>query len=161
MNGIDFLSNMNDIDDDLLLAADQMPIAKKRTNPWVRYAAIAACVCIFAGLGLFTTRSLLQVGKSYNTVVSFALNGVYYEVANLGDYVSYGLISEDSLSRSTVNIQKLTKEDLGEFMGTITLTEDGKTKECKVYHYAAYPDSDSICIIEYGHNDYQVYVMRE
>lgn len=161
MNGIDFLANINDLDDDLLLAADAKPVTKHHTNTWVRYVAVAACICVIAGLGWFTTRSLLQQNTSPNTVVSFALNGASYEVANLDDYVRYGLVSEESLARSTVNSKTLTKADLGEHMGTITLTEGKKSVTCNVYHYIAFPDSDEICIIEYGRDDYQVYIMRE
>ncbi len=158
MNELEFLKGLNDIDDDLLDAANQPPVQKQIPYLWVRMATAAAIVCAVVGLGIFALRSLTPKDTPTDTLVSFALNDVFYDTADLENYMAYRLVNECSGSQSAISLQPLTSKDLGELMGTVEV--DGK-KVYRVYHYAAYPDSNDICILELGHDNYQIYVKRE
>lgn len=158
MKELDFLKSINDIDNDLIQAANQMPAKKKFSPVMVSVIALAASVCIIVGLNIFTMRSFKPRTVSTDTIVSFALGDTYYEIADLNTYMNYGLVDKASISRSTVSISPITSKDLGEYMGTITL--DSK-KEYNVYHYLPYPDSNQVCIVEISKNEYQLYVVRE
>lgn len=158
MSELDFLKQLNSIDDDLILAADTIPVKKKNNTAWITFVAAAASICIIAGIGLFARHSSKPATSYTDTIISFTLDDKSYEIANLNNYVSYCLVDEASTSRNVVSVSSITASDLGDYMGTISV--DGKTKY-KVYHYLAYPDSDKVCILEISKNTYQLYVIRE
>ena len=47
MRGNEFLDKMGLIDQKYIEAADKMPV--KRKNTWIKWAAIAACLCLIIG----------------------------------------------------------------------------------------------------------------
>lgn len=51
------------------------------------------------------------------------------------------------------------ERDLGEIMGVIEECEDKELVGCIIYHYASYPDSDTICIVK-RKDFYQFYMME-
>jgi len=158
LNSIDFLKEINDIDADMLAAADITPVKRKVNISSL--ATIAACVCLIATLGIFTVINANR--PSYqNTVISFSLNDRQYEPFTLQDYVTYGLVEEDSQGRSAIGAKPIKAEDLGELMGTIAVSTEGKERHYEVFHHADFPGDDKVCIIKYANGEYQVFVVKE
>lgn len=160
---LEFLRSINDIDDDLIASASLTPAKKIQSTKriykkWAVSIATAAIICLTAGMSFFFAQKFKNQNVTRdNTIVSFAINGTYYEKATLQSYMEYGLVDNDVTPRSTISIPPLSKEDLGELMGTLKISD----REYPVYHYAKYPETDSICIIELSNGELSIFVKQE
>ena len=89
----------------------------------------------------------------------FHLNGdgaaAYYPIS-FDERVRYGLVPGGAAGLNESNLYQITEEDLGEPMGTVTYCGDEAVIGSPVYHFAKYPDYDSICIADtpYGYDFY-------
>lgn len=159
MTGIDFLEKMNDIDYDLLEAANRIP-AKKRKLCWQIYLPLVATIILLIGLGFMTSHDKPQVAEN-NTLVAFYYNDVKFEMPSLNDYVELGKAGQDADSRSAVSIEKITEKDLGEKLGEIVISTEHGDMNCVLYRYAAKPDMKNVCILEFPGGDYQMYIAKD
>ena len=160
MTGVEFLKQMNDIDEDLLKEAEKSP---RRHIP-VRFgwgAAFAAGICLLFGAGFMVSRTIYSRENHTGCLVAFSLNDRSYEPFDRDDYIEYGLISEDINARAVVQTPAITGEDLGNLMGTVDVLVNGKKTSCRVYYTRLMPDDDSICIVEVEHGEYGLYIAKE
>ncbi len=122
---------------------------KKRPD-WMVWVLTIALV--FVGiLGAIGVMGIPHFFRSDDIAYGFALTEektVYYYPLDREARLDYGLEDMDA--------DQLTKKDLGEPMGTVYSCGDKSLIGCKVYHYAKYPDLDSICIVKlrWGHAIY-------
>lgn len=112
-------------------------------------------------------------------VDGFSLNGSVYVPISYEEAVLYGLeydsetisdssdnmkledaVLPDESFASSSELRQATKADLGEVMGIIQDCEDESLNGCMIYHYAAYPDNNSICIVEHD-GIYEFYCTTE
>lgn len=157
MKEIDFLEKINNIDDDLLEAAMEAPVKRFRFK--TQYLAVAASIFFIVGAALFMQSAFRKNTPQPNTLIAFAMEGNTYEVATLKTYIQYGFLPEASMQRSRVEFPMPTKDSLGKQLGTVNITYNGKSVECKVYFHADFPDDKHVCIIELPDETYQIYVL--
>lgn len=152
---------------------------------WLKFGAAAACLCLIV-TGIFAARRFGAVGtpadtaKKYDTQTAvdapvnaakeddytqesaaygFRLNGdgaaVYYPIS-FDERVRYGLVPGDAIGLNESNLYQITEADLGVPMGAVTDCGDERIIGSLVYHFAKYPDDDSICIADtpYGYDFY-------
>ena len=142
-------------------------ITKKRRGRMAYWAAAAACVCLIAigaltlggqdttaidngeveilGGGTFMTGDVQQ---STAHGMSLSSSSATYFPISFEDRKAYGLVGEDDMGLTAENTYRITEADLGEPMGAVAVCGDESLVGCPVYHFAAYPDLDSICIVE-------------
>lgn len=164
----------------------QTEAAKKRGPwiEWLKLGVAAACLCLVVA-GIFTARRFAEVGtpadteKKYDTqavvdapvdaaaedgpaqdaAYGFRLNGdaaaTYYPIS-FDERVRYGLVPGGAVGLNESNRYQITEADLGTPMGTVTDCGDDRIIGSSVYHFAKYPEDDSICIADtpYGYDFY-------
>lgn len=78
----------------------------------------------------------------------FTMNSaVYYPIA-FEERICFGLVPADAVGLTPENTYRITTGDLGEVMGTVEARMDDSMIGRTAYHFAAYPDSDAICIVD-------------
>ena len=136
MRGSDFLDKMALIDPVYIEAANIQPI--KRKNTWIRWGALAACLCLLVG---FVIYAHIQVYETYTEAIeSFCLDESYPNV--------YVPISNEQLQQLGLQNHKIRRSDLGEKMGVTADCQDERLNGFPVYHFTKYPDKDFICIVD-------------
>lgn len=129
--------------------------------PWVKWGVLTACVglaavCISGAMhcNIFspTDKALSLVPTSETTEdIGFTLSDleqvVYYPIT-FDARCTYGLVATDAVGLTEENAYTITENDLGAFMGTVAACDDETLIGCKVYHFANYPELDSICILD-------------
>ena len=147
------LRAIGEIDDDLIENAAQMP---PKSNRWIQWGVLAACLClVFVGLAVIYPLKQQPVDSpaadSVAEAVSCYLNGndyAAYSTIDFDERKAYGLVTEDAIGLNPENIYKITDADLGEPMGIVTKCRNEAYVGSLVYHFAAYPEDDNICIID-------------
>lgn len=161
------VDSLGRIDDDMILGVDALRQKKKRPM-WKKWGAIAACLCmVVAGTIAYQSRvpqlpsdGTLDNIENYDatadhrgedsTVYGFTLTGndasVYFPIS-FDERKEYGLVSEEAVGLDKDNTYRITPKDLGEQMGTVISCGDKSLIGCEVYHFATYPDKESICIV--------------
>lgn len=152
---------------------------------WLKLGVAAACLCLVV-TGIFSARRFAVIGTPAESVTGdgdtqtaagdpvdltgredytadsvaygFHMNGdaaVYYPIS-FDERVRYGLVPSGAIGLNESNLYQITEADLGEPMGTVTSCGDDAVVGSPVYHFAKYPDFDSICIAEtpYGYDFY-------
>ena len=150
------LRAIGDIDDGLIECAQ--PKKEINRGGWV---AVAACLCVFGAMALFfPNRNVPSVDTPAADTPAADSPGVSvycyiennkempYEAIDLYDRILYGLVPEGSMGTQDTLSYEITKADIGDFMGIVTDGADETLIGCSVYHFANYPDSDAICIID-------------
>ena len=89
---------------------------------------------------------MIDVGVAHRVMIEGFEDTAYFGIS-FDERKEFGLIGEDEIGLTEENSYKITEEDIGEFMGTV-IEGEGKIVGSKVFHFAKYPDSDKICIIE-------------
>ena len=154
MNSEKILHAIGEIDDELIKSAAQMPNKKHRRR--ILLGALAACLCL-AFVGLAITRQPEQppidspAADIPVEAVSCYLNGNDYAAYNtiaFDERKAYGLVPADAIGLGPENLYVITDADLGEPMGTVTKCQNEAYIGSPVYHFAAYPDDENICIID-------------
>jgi len=68
----------------------------------------------------------------------------------------YGLVTDPTKGLTLDNRYEISKKDLGEIMGTVGQCENADLIGKTVYHFASYPESNAICILDLG-GSYEFY----
>ena len=160
------LRAIGEIDDELIANAAQKPI--NNSNHWIKWGALAACLCIlFWGFSIYQLRKPMNnpidspAADSTSEAVSCYLNGndyAAYNTISFDECKIYGLVPADAIGLDPQNLYVITDVDLGEPMGTVTKCRDEAYIGSPVYHFAAYPEDENICIIDTP-SGYQFYTL--
>lgn len=161
MRGNELLDKMALIDPAYVEAADQAP--KKKNYSWLKFGAMAACLCLII-IGVVLQREPtdgMQDAVS-NHLLAFPISldsapAALYHPISFEDRQQYGLVPADAIGLDESSTYHITESDLGEWMGTVTSCGDESLIGCNVYHFAKYPNKDSICIVDTP-NGYAFYV---
>lgn len=137
---------------------------KKNKKIWIRWCAAAACICLVIGsfaAGHFNlsgskAEENIDTPASDNIAVnsearSILLEGndnLHYFPISFEDRVRYNLVPEGTMGLSPETTYKITEADLGEKMGTVTVNSDDPLSGADVYHFAKFPNYDTICIVD-------------
>ena len=135
-------------------------ITQKRRNRAVYWAAAAACLCL-AAIGAITLGGrdtiaidndtaygdLVSVEHTAYSVTLSSSSAAYFPIS-FEERRTYGLVGEYDVGLTEENTYEITEADLGEPMGTVTDSMDGSLVGNPVYHFAKYPELESICIVE-------------
>lgn len=161
MRGNELLDKMALIDPAYVEAADQTP--KKKNYSWLKFGALAACLClIIIGVVLQREPTDGMQDSVSNHLLAFPISldsapAALYHPISFEDRQQYGLVPADAIGLDESNTYKITESDLGEWMGTVISCGDESLIGCNVYHFAKYPNKDSICIVDTP-NGYAFYV---
>lgn len=85
------------------------------------------------------------------------LNDRTYFPISFEERKQFGLLPEDATGLTPENTYAITDADLGAVMGTVSHSENTSAIGATAYHFAKYPDSDQICILEID-GTYEFYV---
>lgn len=126
------------IDDQLIEKADKYTGSKKK-NTWIKWGAMAACLCLVVAAFPFVTNVLHHKGASTNqddpvkVIAAYEHNGAFYEFTDNKEVLEkYGLPG------------KITAAQAGEHLGWLEKDGDGY-KDCvhetdiELYTYAPHP----------------------
>lgn len=153
--------SMEHIDSDLIDEAETYKGAKKK-NKWVKWGTIAACLCLMVAASVTVLPRLTNTTPSNDTTnsigfdemeeaVGFTLSGnsslIYFPIS-FDERVRFQLVPEGSIGLTPENTYQITEADLGESMGTVENCGNSLLIGKTVYHFAAYPDSNAICILD-------------
>jgi len=152
------LDAIGELDEALLEEAEvDVEKRKKRKNIVTGVLSVAACVCIaVAGVALtmpdnanhdVTTNTIAMGEMAYGFTLNENEFIVYYPIA-FDERVRYDLVPEGAVGLGPENMYEITEDDLGAPMGTVGDCGDESIIGCNVYHFAAFPEYDSICILE-------------
>lgn len=168
MRGYELLNKMELVEAAFIEEADAP--AKKRRFVLLKWGA-AACLCLVLGgmaayqmnlfPGVFDTHDASHtvegVGKGTSIIdeqaeaSSIYLNGnqdaLYFPIS-FQERVMYGLVPDGAEGLTPENTYQITEQDLGETMGTVTGGGESELNGCTAYHFARYPELDSICIVD-------------
>lgn len=94
-----------------------------------------------------------------NIAYGFILNDIEYFPISFEERKQFGLVPENDAGLTSENTYQITETDLGEFMGTIAVGSSEDLIGATVYHFAKFPQDDTICIVAYEGN-YEFYTGR-
>ena len=93
-----------------------------------------------------------EYAPALNEAFGFTLNHqqemTYYPIS-FAERVRFKLVPVGAVGLTKENTYQIQEQDLGEQMGIITDCADASLIGKTVYHYASYPDSRAICILEH------------
>lgn len=152
MTGNELLDKLSLIDPAYVEEADREP--KKKNYSWLKFGALAACLCLII-IGVVLQREPtdgIQDSVS-NHLLAFPISldsapAALYHPISFEDRQQYGLVPADAIGLDESNTYHITESDLGEWMGAVSSCGDESLIGCDVYHFAKYPDKDSICIVD-------------
>lgn len=152
MTGNELLDKLSLIDPAYVEEADREP--KKKSYSWLKFGALAACLCLII-IGVVLQREPtdgIQDAVS-NHFLAFPISldsapAALYHPISFEDRQKYGLVPADAIGLDERNTYHITESDLGEWMGAVSSCGDESLIGCDVYHFAKYPDKDSICIVD-------------
>ena len=113
----------------------------------VKWLMIALCLCL-TGCSLGKNAADSPAADSPLHDIGFEFENIRYGTIGFEERIRYGLVDSGEISLTPENTYKITQKDLGEKMGTVELPYGNGTESADVYHFAAYPDYDSICIVD-------------
>ena len=156
MRGREMLDTIENLNPVYIDAAAEKPKVKR--IGWRKWGAMAACLCLVAAFIIVSQLRVLQTPHNVgidNAVADeaygFCLDGnkaaVYFPIS-FEERREYGLVPEDAVGLNEENTYHITENDLGELMGTVDSCGDESMIGCEVYHFAQYPEKDSICIVD-------------
>ena len=150
MRGNDFLNKMENVDPAYVEAAEIS--SKKKTNTWVKWSAMAACLCLVIVASVFvlpkaTHDTSNQVPDEPAEAIAFQMNGVLYSPITFDERKEFNLVPAEDIGLSKENTYIITDEDLGEQMGKIEQCANEALIGLPVYHFASWAEDDRICII--------------
>ena len=167
MRGREMLEAIENLNPAYIEAAAEKPKVKKAGL--LKWGAMAACLCLVVA-GVFAYQSgLFKLTQNTDNPIDatieeeaygFSLCGnesVVYFPISFEERREYGLVPEDAVGLNKENTYQITENDLGELMGTVASCGDESMIGREVYHFAQYPDKDSICIADTP-TGYQFYV---
>ena len=128
----DFCDVMGEIREDFILEARE----KVKVRHWRSWGVLAACLCLVAALAF--VRWQPSTTNTEAVAYGFAMDavpGATYFPLTWEEKQKYKLPESPA------------EADLGAIMGTVTSCEDETLIGSSVYHAAAYPTLDSLCIV--------------
>ena len=134
--------------------AEEKPHRSK--TPWVKWASLAACFCLIISLGIYFAlkNPFAELGDNdaQNPDIVYAqyINGYLYEQIFNPEphYQKYPELKNVAESITTGYKFNLSEKDLGEYIGIAPALDKAHLPEGKAYHWLAYPNFDSIIIVE-------------
>lgn len=174
MNARDLIEAIGNIDYDMVIESEKefgkSSLSQKNTYGWAFFGdllmkgrknmkKILVCtLCIVLCVGLAAVISRLDAwnispdnqgdGQSPDRSYAIVFNGYNFEPVGTPDFERFPALAE--LCEKTVTGYKfnLSAEHLGEYIGVFPASEKLGLGEGVAYHYAEYPDYDSIIIVE-------------
>ena len=128
----DFCDVMGEIREDFILEARE----KVKVRHWRSWGALAACLCLVAAL------AFVRWQPSTTNTEAVACGFTMEEVPG----ATYFPLTWEEKQKYKLP-EAPTEADLGEPMGAVTSCEDETLIGSSVYHAAAYPTLDSLCIV--------------
>lgn len=147
------------IDDDLIIESEDKS-EKQSKVIWLKVGIAVASLCIIV-------TGIIIVGNSFiknndNTKVNmdtinildaygFTLEGndnLMFFPISFSDRKKYNLVPEDAIGLTPENTYVITEKDLGEVIGIVGKSENAGIVGKTVYHFAPYPDINTICILD-------------
>ena len=134
--------------------AEEKPHRSK--NAWMKWGAIAACFCLIISLGIYFALNNPLIESNGNDtqkpdiVYAQYINGYLYEqIFDPNPYCEkYPEIKDIAESITTGYKFNLSEKDLGEYIGIAPAIDKANLPEGKAYHWLAYPNLDSVIIVE-------------
>ena len=134
--------------------AEEKPHRSK--NAWMKWASLAACFCLIISLGIYFAlkNPFAEPGDNdaQNPDIVYAqyINGYLYEQIFNPEphYQKYPELKNVAESITTGYKFNLSEKDLGEYIGIAPALDKAHLPEGKAYHWLAYPNFDSIIIVE-------------
>ena len=152
MTGNELLDKLSLIDPAYVEEAERTP--QKRSYSWLKFGALAACLCLII-IGVVLQREPTDRIQNIvsNQLLAFPISldsapAALYHPISFEDRQKYGLVPADAIGLDESNTYHITESDLGEWMGAVSSCGDESLIGCDVYHFAKYPDKDSICIVD-------------
>ena len=152
MTGNELLDKLSLIDPAYVEEADREP--KKKSYSWLKFGALAACLCLII-IGVVLQREptdgIQDIVRNHLLAFPISLDSApaaLYHPISFEERQQYGLVPADAIGLDESNTYHITESDLGEWMGVVTSCGDESLIGCDVYHFAKYPDKDSICIVD-------------
>lgn len=152
MTGNDLLDKLSLIDPAYVEEADREP--KKKSYSWLKFGALAACLCLII-IGVVLQREptdgVQNIVSDHLLAFPISLDSApaaLYHPISFEERQQYGLVPADAIGLDERNTYHITESDLGEWMGAVSSCGDESLIGCDVYHFAKYPDKDSICIVD-------------
>ncbi len=148
----------SDLIDDCISTSDELTSQKKPSRRTIKRAvAVAACLLLIIGLGT----AMIPLLNSHNGPGDYADSGDFIYAVEFGDFL-YEPISANFFAElpeikalykpeyfGDVDPYEITEEHLGEYLGVFPpMPAFGVHVEGKAYRFAAYPEYDSIIIVE-------------
>ncbi|MBR4869507.1 MAG: hypothetical protein IKU12_01865 [Oscillospiraceae bacterium] len=137
-------------------------ITQKRRSRLPYFAAAAACLCLMAVGTMIpgrdsnsTTGEDIAIEDAAYSITLSSSSATYFPIS-FEERRTYGLVDENAVGLTAENTYQITENDLGEPMGSVTESLDESLIGCAVYHFAAFPELESICIVERG-GSYEFY----
>lgn len=170
MKAYKLLKALGQIDEDLICT--EVPKQKRNRKAWL---AAAACLCLIITAALVfipsygntPTPDIPAVDSPAADLPAISLYcylndrmDLPYEPMELHDRILYGLVPEGSMGTQETLSYRITEEELGEYMGTVTDAMEEALIGSEAYHFARYPESEAVCIIK-APDGYRFYVCRE
>ena len=123
---------------------------------WKIFAPIAACLLIAIGIFFgqngrpFIPLNDGGVDATEQVAYGFIMDGKLYYPISFTDRIKYGLVPYEDIGATPDNLYIITESDLGELMGYVQSSEDESLIGATVYHFAAFPNSFAVCIVDRG-----------
>ena len=173
MNARELLRAIGEIDYDMVIDSEKEfekpSLSQKSTYGWAflsnllmkgrkNMKKILVCtLCVVLCVGLAAVISQLdawnvspdnQGGQSPDRSYAIVFNGYNYEPVGTPDFERFPALAELCEETATGYKFNLSAEHLGEYIGVFPASEKLGLSEGSAYHYAEYPDYDSIIIVE-------------
>ncbi len=131
---------------------------KNRMKGWLKYSAAAACLALAVCIGAAVV-PMFNHGDDGGNDEAYAVyfGNFLYEPIAVGDHSGYPAIKALMVGATSDNKYDIREEHLGEYIGVFPGAESIGLEEGAAYHFAAYPDYDSVIIVERG-GEYSFYV---
>lgn len=166
MGAAQFSHALGKVNDKYIMEA--VTYERKKKSGRLKWGALAACLCLLVAVFAVYQSGTVDVPRDTvgeddidhdSVAYGFCLNGnsaaVYYPVS-FEERVRYELVPNGVTGLTESNIYQITEADLGDLMGTVTDCKDEAMIGSQVYHFAKYPEYDSICIVDTP-NGYEFY----
>ena len=161
MMNTNLLQAMGRIDPKLIADAAPDVEQKKSTNKrWIKWASLAACLCIMITTVVVAIPYISRDGNRddvQNPAKSYLqlINGFWYEPLSNPEFLFEQYPELEQITNGGIYL--ITEDDLGEYIGVVPAYELENLSEGKAYHWIKYPELDSIIIVE-RNGKYNVYI---
>ena len=144
----DLVDSIGEIDDDMVETVDALRTAKKGKHPWIKWGALAACLCLVIGLSIPVLHN--KGGSDPTSLptdkVTFVENGYTYEVVDNPELLEkFGLPQNLTADLVGNRVVSYLKPDDGDHR----YQESASETDIVLYDYAPFP-SRGVYILKDG-----------